>query len=290
MTADVYGPQRAHHKWMLRFQLSVYIALCTIVFDRARECAAESDNSCPSPRLLVALSGQGRYPAADEELWSDAELLAYDLMTKASVVGMWQEPKLNELTISVGDALQRLHLAFPETRVFPTLEYRKLALQVRFVNEIQDRLEALLPPPRPNAVRLVRLPGPFSEAVSSFCERLCECWVQVDTDATARMYFPKSVNLRHAMRQLRSFPDVTSAGLMKTAPPHLTTESPSWQNLSVQDVGGDYYFTLTTLRLEQKTETKYYIVTSSQVRVLDASEAAKMIESQSSSLPADAWP
>jgi len=290
MIAGAFRSKPIRDRWMIRFLVSVCIALCIVVFDRAKDCAADSGTGCVSPRLLVALSGHGGYPAASEELWGDADLLAYDLMTKTWVDGLQQEAKLNAISISLGEALHRLHLAFPETRVVPSLEYRKLALTVQFEQQIQDSLEALLPSPRPNAVRLVKLPGPLSEALSGFCERLCECWVQVDTNATARMYFPRSVNLIFALRQLRTYPDIKSVGLLKATLPHLTRESPSWQNLSVENVSGDYYFTLTTLRLDQVTERKFYIVTPMQVRLLDPSEAANILAFERPSLPADVWP
>jgi hypothetical protein len=290
MKAGVSRLRSFRYSWIPRFRVSVCIALCFIVFNQSRESTAETDIACPSPRLSVALSERGRYSAAAEELWGDSDLLAYDLMTRMSIDGLRQGQRLGELVVSVGDALRRLHLAFPETRVFPTLEYRKLALQVKFAGKTQDGLDALRPTSQGGAVRVAKLPGPFSEALGSFCEQLCECWVQVEADGTARMYFPMFVNLVYAIRQLRTYPDVTSVSLVKTTSPHLTSESPTWKNLSVQSVGNEYYFTITTLRLGQVTERSFYHATSSQVRLIEANQAAKMPEFHASLLPADVWP
>lgn len=273
-------------KWTCRSRGCLNIVLCALVWYCSGDEAAASEPNCPSPRLVVAQRGT---PAADEELWSNLDLLAYDLVTRTSVDRLYQESELKELQLSLADALQRLNAKFPETSVTPSLEYKKLALQVTFAPRIQDDLEARVPR-RSTAVTLVNLPGPFPEEVSRFCEQLCECWVQVDSQTTVRMYFPKSVNLLYAIRRLRTFPGVSSAGLIKSALPAPTRQPSNWQNLSVRKVAGDYFFTLTASRPEHGTEKKFYVVSTSKVRRLGTSEAVKMSEFQSFPLPSDAFP
>lgn len=239
---------------------------------------------CQEDRFFVG-SAINSLPA---EPWSAYERAVYDALAMSDSTTQLSQADIDKLATRLRVARWRLGVAFPETlSAVVRLEYNTSVLLVRFSEAAERSIETLTPSGR-NHVRSVRFPVPFSEGLTPFCHKVCQCWFDPGIGAI-RMYFGRGTSLMFAMRELRKIPEVVSVGLSRGVyyQPDDDRDDPS-HRISARVRPSGFLFYLTPTSPTAGSETRYYEVSGDSVRRLSRAELAKSGASLTE-VPDDAW-
>ena len=241
---------------------------------------AAADRACGWPGIWVSRIAS---PESNREMWSGSFEVAYDSMTRTGSEKVWHDVELKNDISLVGEALRRLLTEYPAAWTSLRTEFMYLVIEVKFAARVVEPLAALVP----NAPRAIRLPdpNPLSTQTNAFCEDVCACWIRFPPagDSPIRIYFPQWVNLVHAIRKLRTSPDIESATLIRTEG-WSEQPAPNEKRLSVRVIGDDCYFTV-----ETRQQKLHYLVTPTQARQIELPEATEVSGFDDVPIPSDAW-